>query len=270
MLELMARPQGSSLQPLPPWGPLLVLLQQIFPGAAAGTSNYVTVGIQGTAGTTQAGDAVNPLAGAGAIAGSVNADGNPHFFIGDNPPYNQGFDKRIAKTINNAVKTIWIPLRFQVNALEAMKDAESGMAIDLTLRRPMDAETMFSANNAAAGNAITAPIPQYAAVNIVNLQLLIPAYSPSDFWKNKMVEKLNHGALSVRKYIDCDVILATTQLAPLLLQPTSLGPQPVIERQLAVSLPTSTPTTISLRWVIVTAILIRTTPASTWLRPVLP
>jgi hypothetical protein len=181
--------------------------------AAANTNNTFLLGVQGGAGT-QLGPAVNPLAGVGGVAGTVNADGNPFFFITDNPVYNQGFDRRTNKTLGNAINTIWIPLRFYVNALEAVKDAESGLAIEMILRRPIDPETMFAANNAAAGAAITAPVPQNAAVNIVNLQFLIPAYTPSDYWKSNITAKLNHGAVSVRKYIDCDVLLATSQLVP--------------------------------------------------------
>lgn len=161
---------------------------------------------------------IDVMAGVGGIAGTVNADGNPYNNITPNLKYNDGFRQRCLVTGVNSVtsggnyNTIVVPLIYYIRALEIFRATTSGIAYQMMLQRPPDYETMFSANNATAGNAISNPLPANAGVRIVDMKLCIPAYTPSAEWAGKLQERLNAGTVSVRKYVDCDLYPYTTQL----------------------------------------------------------
>lgn len=166
----------------------------------------------------------------GVAANDFYANGNPYFNLVPNQYYNDGFLKRNQRvgngqgggpngimasgyTGNQQTTTVWIPLRNYVRALNAFKTTISGLAYEIVLRRPIDGETMFSANIAPLTRSGVVNDPPLAGYSIYDIRLCIPAYTPDEAWKSKIMQKLANGQSSIRNYVDCDVIQAPANLS---------------------------------------------------------
>ncbi len=160
----------------------------------------------------QVGTTVGP---AGAQPNGVNAvvitgPGSGVLSLRNDPLYNQGWDKIHRRLVNSAPYCVSIPLKYYAPSLDALGDAMSGFTLEVVTKLNLDAEACFCQQiYNGAGVAYT----QYTAqLAVSDIKLQIPMYTPNDEALQLYVNRIERGFISVRKYVDVDVIQWSGQL----------------------------------------------------------
>jgi len=170
---------------------------------------------QGTSGGAIAFGAANAgaLQGAG-VATSLSADGNPFFFMQNNPYFNEGFYQKCIRTNSGFGVAIWIPLRNYCCALEALASPMTNFKLRVELTRTSPAVMCFEANAAVDATAGSGQWPAPAFPYFQRIELHVPCIKPdTEMQKNINNTLAGEGITTTRKYIDIDVVQYGPQIS---------------------------------------------------------
>jgi len=154
-------------------------------------------------------------AGQAGVALSYSADGNPYFFIDENPNFNAGFYKKCIRTKQGYGVAIWIPLRYYCHALEAFDSLMTNFTLRVEVVRPNANIMCFEPNlvlDATGGAAIYTQYPFAGYPYFQKLELHVPTYTPNETMRAELSDRLAKGITTIRKYVDIDVFQVNTAM----------------------------------------------------------